>query len=154
LPQLAQGKWNMVGRLDLNTSGLLLFSDSGTLAHRLMHPSANIEREYIVRIRGQVQAKDIQQLLQGISLEDGFAQFKAIHLLGEKQHNPSFKVILMEGRNREVRRLWEALGYQITRLCRIRYGHIILPPSLKPKQYMVIAKSQVKRWLEEIDQPS
>ena len=103
-----ESRWVMVGRLDLNTSGLLLFTNNGDLANKLMHPSSEIDREYAVRVLGQVENEDIQQLTNGIELEDGFAQFNRVTIGGGSGANRWYKVVLKEGRKREVRRLWEA----------------------------------------------
>lgn len=130
LPKLHDSRWIGIGRLDINTSGLLLFTTDGELAHRLMHPSQEIEREYASRIFGQVNEPSIKQLTQGIQLEDGMAAFRRVTFGGGEGLNHWYNVILTEGRNREVRRLWEAIGVQVSRLIRIRYGDIKLPKGL------------------------
>jgi 23S rRNA pseudouridine2605 synthase len=137
LPQPRNGRWITVGRLDVNTSGLLLFTTDGELAHRLMHPSSEIEREYLVRVRGRPQPGLIRQLLEGIQLDDGPARFDRVSQEiadGEPSDgiNTTFRVILHEGRNREVRRLWQAVGLEVSRLLRVRYGPIELPRDLRP----------------------
>jgi 23S rRNA pseudouridine2605 synthase len=137
LPQPRNGRWITVGRLDVNTSGLLLFTTDGELAHRLMHPSSEIEREYLVRVRGRPQPGLIRQLLEGVQLEDGPARFDRVSQEiadGEPSDgiNTTFRVILHEGRNREVRRLWQAVGLEVSRLLRVRYGPIELPRDLRP----------------------
>jgi 23S rRNA pseudouridine2605 synthase len=137
LPQPTNGRWITVGRLDVNTSGLLLFTTDGELAHRLMHPSSEIEREYLVRVRGRPQPGLIRQLLQGVELDDGTARFDRVtQEIGDGEPsegiNTTFRVVLHEGRNREVRRLWQAVGLEVSRLLRVRYGPIELPRDLRP----------------------
>ena len=128
---LPPGRWLAVGRLDLNSSGLLLFTDSGELANRLMHPRYGLEREYRARIRGELNAGETRQLLQGIPLDGIPARFDRIEALpGGEGANRWYRVVLLEGRNREVRRLFEALGHPVSRLARVRYGPIELPAGL------------------------
>jgi 23S rRNA pseudouridine2605 synthase len=143
LPPPERGRWIVVGRLDVNTSGLLLFTTDGELAHRLMHPSSQIEREYLVRVHGRPGGDTIRRLLQGVPLDDGPAAFDRISeeppAPGEAAaRNASYRVVLHEGRNREVRRLWEAVGYEVSRLLRIRYGPIELPRDLRPGQWRLL----------------
>ncbi len=130
LPVLLDSRWVGVGRLDINSSGLMLFSDDGELAHRLMHPSAQIEREYLVRVRGSVAPRLLQRLLDGVELEDGWARFSDIQAseVDRDGANRWFCVVLLEGRNREVRRLWESQGLQVSRLKRVRFGNVFLGP--------------------------
>jgi 23S rRNA pseudouridine2605 synthase len=133
LPAPRSGRWISVGRLDVNTAGLLLLTTDGELAHRLMHPSGGVEREYLVRLRGRPGPEVIETLLKGVTLVDGPARFDRLTAEpgGHGAHS-SFRVVLHEGRNREVRRLWEAAGFEVSRLLRIRYGPIELPRDLRP----------------------
>jgi 23S rRNA pseudouridine2605 synthase len=146
LPPLRQGRWIVVGRLDVNTSGLLLFTTDGDLAHRLMHPSSCIEREYLVRLRGRPDGETIRRLLRGVPLEDGPAAFDRLveepAERGEAQ-NASYRLVLHEGRNREVRRMWQAVGHEVSRLLRIRYGPIELPRDLRAGQWRFLDDRQV-----------
>ncbi len=131
LPKLHQGKWQSVGRLDLNTEGLLLFTSSGELANNLMHPRFGLEREYAVRVLGSVNKEEKQKLLEGVKLDDGVAQFGSIEDGGGEGANCWYRVTISEGRNREVRRMFEAVGHAVSRLIRIRYGAMVLPRGLK-----------------------
>ena len=131
LPKLFQGKWQSVGRLDLNTEGLLLLTSSGELANRLMHPRFGLEREYAVRVLGALSNDEKKRLLEGVTLDDGSAQFTSIEPGGGEGANCWYKVTISEGRNREVRRMFEAVGHAVSRLIRIRYGAMVLPRGLK-----------------------
>ena len=131
LPYLGQGKWQSVGRLDLNTEGLLLMTNSGDLANRLMHPSFGLEREYAVRVLGALTPEEKQQLLDGVMLDDGQAAFGSIDEGGGEGANVWYRVTISEGRNREVRRIFESLGRAVSRLIRIRYGAMQLPRGLR-----------------------
>ena len=144
LPRLPQGKWQSVGRLDLNTEGLLLFTSSGELANKLMHPRFGLEREYAVRVLGALSNEEKQRLLDGIDLEDGRAQFGSIEDGGGEGANTWYRVTISEGRNREVRRLFEALGHAVSRLIRIRYGAMMLPRGLKRGAWMELDERDIR----------
>ena len=131
LPKLFQGKWQSVGRLDLNTEGLLLLTSSGELANKLMHPRFGLEREYAVRVLGALNNEEKKRLLEGVQLDDGLAQFGSIEAGGGEGANCWYRVTISEGRNREVRRMFEAVGHAVSRLIRIRYGAVVLPRGLK-----------------------
>ncbi len=143
LPRLYNGKWQSVGRLDLNTEGLLLFTNSGELANRLMHPRFGLEREYAARVLGALSKEEKERLLQGIELEDGPAQLLSIEDGGGEGANCWYRVTISEGRNREVRRLFEALGHAVSRLIRIRYGAMQLPRGLARGHWMELDDADV-----------
>ena len=149
LPRLSRGRWIAIGRLDINTSGLLLFTTHGELANRLMHPSYEVKREYMVRIHGEVNEAMIARLTEGVILEDGVAKFqtvKAQHARSNDEHissNQWFRVILAEGRTREVRRLWESQGVEVNRLKRISYGPIELPSFVRRSEFIELDPKQV-----------
>lgn len=150
LPNLKQGRWVQVGRLDLNTSGLLIFTNDGELANRLMHPRYEMEREYAVRVHGQVSDVIIKRLLKGVMLDDGEARFKTLEFKGGEGTNSWFHVVLCEGRNREVRRLWESQGVQVSRLIRVRYGNISMPRSLSRGDYIEMSPAEVTDFINSL----
>lgn len=147
LPYLKEGRWVQVGRLDLNTSGLLIFTNDGELANQLMHPRYGLEREYAVRVYGQVSPEILRNLVKGVVLEDGVAKFTHIELRGGSGSNVWYHVTLNEGKNREVRRLWESQGIEVSRLIRIRYGKLSLPRFLARGQVYELDPKQVSEFL-------
>lgn len=144
LPRLQHGKWQSVGRLDLNTEGLLLFTSSGELANRLMHPRFGLEREYAVRVLGALSNEEKQKLLDGVMLDDGMAQFGSIENGGGEGSNCWYRVTISEGRNREVRRMMEAVGHAVSRLIRIRYGAMVLPHGLRRSTFMELDEADIR----------
>jgi len=150
LPKLSGGRWIQVGRLDINTDGLLLFTTDGELANRLMHPSYEIEREYAVRVLGDVTDEHLENLQKGVMLEDGEAHFTRIQFEGGEGANKWFHVILNEGRNREVRRLWESQDLIVSRLRRIRYANVELKRSLRAGQYELMNIRDMRKLYEVV----
>ena len=144
LPKIINGKWISVGRLDINTSGLMLFTNDGKFANKLMHPSSNIEREYVARIRGKVETDHIRELLEGVNLEDGKASFSDIQPGRKGKTNQWFAMVIMEGRTREVRRMWESLGFAVSRLKRVRIGGLFLPANIKQGNYKELSEKEIK----------
>jgi 23S rRNA pseudouridine2605 synthase len=144
LPGLRQGRWIAIGRLDLNTAGLILLTTDGELAHRLMHPATAADREYAVRVLGPVVPKSLDRLRQGVELDDGPAHFSDIVDSGGEGANHWYHVVLQEGRHREVRRLWESQGVKVSRLIRVRFGPIVLDPSLRSGHWRELNPDEVK----------
>ncbi|HKM16486.1 MAG TPA: 23S rRNA pseudouridine(2605) synthase RluB [Marinospirillum sp.] len=143
LPKLRGERWIAIGRLDINTAGLLLFTNDGELANRLMHPSHQVEREYAVRVMGEVTDEMLQAMRDGVMLEDGLASFSAIQLVGGEGINVWYHVVINEGRNREVRRLWESQGVTVSRLKRVRYGNISLDKRTKMGEWIELTQTEV-----------
>ena len=150
LPNLRNGRWISIGRLDINTSGLLLFTNDGELAHRLMHPSYEIERFYAVRVKGKVTPKMLETLKEGVQLEDGNASFDTITDEGGEGLNHWYHVSLKEGRNREVRRLWESQNVTVSRLMRIQFSNIHLPRDLRRGKWEYLDKADIKALMETV----
>jgi len=146
LPRVKNSRWVNVGRLDINTSGLMFFTNDGELANRLMHPSHQVLRKYAVRVRGQVTEDILKQLVKGVELEDGFAHFEKVEDVGGEGSNHWYNVVLREGKNREVRRLWEAFDIQVSRLHRIQYGEFSLPRSLKRGRYRELEPNELAKF--------
>ncbi len=143
LPLIRNSRWICVGRLDFNTSGLLLITNDGELANLLMHPRSNIEREYAVRIRGEVPPELVSKLQKGVQLEDGLARFDHLIDAGGGGSNHWYHVTVKEGRNRLVRRVWESLGFTVSRLIRIRYGNVYLPSGLRRGKYTELTDGEI-----------
>ena len=153
LPRPTRGRWISIGRLDINTQGLLLVTTNGELANRLMHPSHEIEREYAVRVLGRIDEHMLERLRTGIELEDGLARFDAIHEAGGEGANQWYRVTLREGRNRIVRRLWESQGIQVSRLIRIRFAQLDLPPRLRSKTFLELSEPEINHLLRYVGLP-
>lgn len=155
LPKIFQGRWISIGRLDLNTSGLLVLTNNGDLANRMMHPSYEMEREYTVRVFGEVTDDMLKTLHKGVQLEDGAAKFHRIIPMPTEEGvmNRWFKVVIKEGRKREVRRIWESQGVQVSRLHRIRYGQLSLPRGLRTGKTEELTWKQINELLRSVDLP-
>jgi len=154
LPPVAGARWVAVGRLDINTTGLLLLTTDGELANAMMHPSSRVDREYVCRIRGSVSDEQIDQLRQGVQLEDGPARFSDIRRLPGSSGNQWFQVTILEGRNREVRRLWQAIGCMVSRLKRVRYGAARLPKGLRMGRWSEITPSEHSMLRQDVNLPA
>lgn len=150
LPAVSQGRWIAVGRLDIATSGLLLFTTDGLLANQLMHPSAGLEREYRCRVAGHIDGSALKCLTDGIDIDGLSCRFITVVREGGRGLNRWFRVIVNEGRNREVRRLWEAVGGQVSRLIRVRYGALVLPDDLEPGRYLKLAEGEIRELRESV----
>lgn len=150
LPRLKHGRWINIGRLDINTSGLLLFTTDGELANRLMHPSYQMDREYAVRVMGEVDDEMIERLKTGVMLDDGPARFTDIVASGGEGINRWYHVCLMEGRNREVRRLWESQGMRVNRLKRVRFGPVFLGPELPVGRWREMKQNEIDALSQEV----
>ena len=150
LPRMRGGRWIAIGRLDFNSCGLLLFTSDGALANRLMHPRYGIDREYAVRVLGEVDEASLKKLTEGIELEDGMARFIRLQVAGGEGANHWYHVTLEEGRNREVRRMFEAVGVTVSRLMRVRYGPVHLPANLKRGQCRELEPNEVQALLKAL----
>ncbi|HYA19537.1 MAG TPA: pseudouridine synthase [Burkholderiales bacterium] len=150
LPAIRFGRWISIGRLDYNTLGLLMFTNSGELANHMMHPKFEVEREYAVRIRGELSPGQMQQLRRGVELEDGQAKFERLEFTGGKGANRWYRVVVKEGRKRLVRRVFEALGFTVSRLIRLRFGEIRLPPRLKRGQLLELSQKEIAAILKSL----
>ena len=158
LPPLKHGRWVSVGRLDLNTSGLMLFTTDGELANKLMHPSSEIEREYAVRILGNVTPEMVQEMHKGVIIEDHLCRFTDIQHYGGEGINQWYHVVLLEGRNREVRKLWESQGVKVSRLKRVRFGPLFIPSSVVKGRFNELGKTEIEKLLKlvnkEVERPA
>lgn len=150
LPPLKHGRWVSIGRLDINTSGLLLFTTDGELANKLTHPSSMVEREYAVRVMGEVTPSMVQAMHQGIIIENQFCRFTDIQYYAGEGINQWYHVVILEGRNREVRKLWESQGVKVSRLKRVRFGPIFIPSTVRKGGYQELSKSEVEKLVKSV----
>ena len=151
LPKIKQGKWISIGRLDFNTSGLLIFTSYGELANKMMHPKYEVDREYSVRVLGELSNDQMKELESGIVLEDGNAKFESINFEGGEGVNKWYRVVLKEGKNREVRRMFKHFDMTVSRLIRVRFGIVILPSHLKRGMHTELTQAEVSRLLQKHD---
>jgi len=151
LPKLKQGRWIAIGRLDINTSGLLIFTTDGEIANKMMHPSSNIDREYAVRVLGEVDDDMLERLKQGVLLEDGMAKFTDVRYFDGEGANRWYHCVVMEGRNREVRRLWESQNVQVSRLKRVRFGPVFLPSDVKVGTWRDLSQKELDVLTDELE---
>ena len=151
LPPLKHGRWVSIGRLDVNTSGLMLFTTDGELANKLMHPSSQIEREYAVRVLGDVSQEMVEDMHRGVIIDDHLCRFTDIQHYGGEGVNQWYHVVLMEGRNREVRKLWESQGVRVSRLKRVRFGPLFIPSSVVKGKFKELGKIEVEKLLKLVD---
>lgn len=150
LPKLKQGRWIAIGRLDINTSGLLIFTTDGEVANKMMHPSSSIDREYAVRVLGNVDDPMLERLKQGVLLEDGMARFTDVRFFDGEGANRWYHCVVMEGRNREVRRLWESQEVQVSRLKRVRFGPVFLPSDVKVGTWKDLSQKELDVLMDEL----
>ena len=151
LPKIKQAEWISIGRLDFNTSGLLIFTSYGELANKMMHPKYEVDREYSVRVLGELSNDQMKELESGIVLEDGNAKFESINFEGGEGANKWYRVVLKEGKNREVRRMFKHFDMTVSRLIRVRFGIIILPSHLKRGMHTELTQAEVSRLLQKHD---
>ncbi|MDD9890239.1 MAG: pseudouridine synthase [Gammaproteobacteria bacterium] len=150
LPPLKHGRWVSIGRLDINTSGLLLFTTDGELANKLTHPSSMVEREYAVRVMGEVTPQMVQSMHDGIIIDDHLCRFTDIQFYAGEGINQWYHVVIMEGRNREVRKLWESQGLKVSRLKRVRFGPIFIPSSVKRGEFQELSKNEIDKLAKSV----
>ena len=151
LPPIKHGRWVSIGRLDINTSGLLLFTTDGELANRLSHPSSQVEREYAVRVMGVVTPDMLQRMHEGIIIDDHLCRFTDVQFYAGEGINQWYHVVLMEGRNREVRRLWESQGLKVSRLKRVRFGPIFIPSTVTRGQFRELSRHEIDKLLKLVN---